>query len=229
MAINWPLVQQGSTGENVRSVQYLLNQHGSALAIDGSFGQATKAAVQAFQGAHHLSADGVVGAQTWPALIVQVSTGSSGDAVRAVQGQLGSRSSWLTVDGVFGSTTDTVVRSFQQFAGLGVDGVVGPQTWNALVSACLRADGGQAASDLVFQAWTRGDQAAARLEAIDAAVTALFARTWHASDGWSFVQCGGAAGSFGCTWQRTGEQLMLIGNDDTGAPFFYVREAIFQP
>ena len=37
---NWPLEQEGSTGENVRSVQYFLNAHGAAL-VDGIFGSLT--------------------------------------------------------------------------------------------------------------------------------------------------------------------------------------------
>jgi hypothetical protein len=36
------------------------------------------------------------------------------------------------------------------------------------------------------------------------AVAALFARTWQASDGWSFVGSEGAAGHFICTWSRPG-------------------------
>jgi hypothetical protein len=38
---NWPLEQEGSTGENVWSVQYFLNAHGAALAVDGIFGSLT--------------------------------------------------------------------------------------------------------------------------------------------------------------------------------------------
>jgi len=228
VTLNWPTEQQGSTGENVRSVQYLLNNHGSALTVDGDFGPLTGAAVRAFQTSHGLGVTGAVDAQTWPALIVQVSAGSTGDAVQAVQSQILSRSGWLTVNGTFGSDVEAAVRSFQQFAGLSVDGIVGPVTWNALVSAILRADGGQAAAELMYQAWTRNDRAAAATEATGAAVNALFARAWQASDGWSFAQSGAAAGSFICTWQRTGEQLTLEGNDGTGAPFYYVRQVTFQ-
>jgi Putative peptidoglycan binding domain len=228
MIANWPIEQQGSTGENVRSIQYLLNDHGTALTVDGDFGLKTTAAVRAFQTHHNLTVDGIVGNQTWPALIVQVSAGSTGDEIRAVQSQIHSRSGWLTIDGIFGPETDSAVRFFQQDIGLNVDGIVGPNTWNALVLNYLRAQGGQAASQLVFQAWTENIQALAREEATPQAVDELFARTWHASDGWSFAQCQVAAGSFFCTWHRTGEQLVLQGNDNTGAPFYFVNNVTFQ-
>ena len=199
------------------------------LTVDGDFGPKTTAAVRAFQAEHGLTVDGKVGNQTWPALIIEVSTGSTGEAVRAVQSQIKSRSGWLTVDGIFGPDTDSAVRSFQSFCELSVDGIVGPFTWNALVLAYLRAAGGSAAADLVYQAWTHNDRAAAAFEAIPLAVEALFARNWKASDGWTFAGCQGAAGTFACTWQRTGEKLILEGNDSTGAPFYYVNNATFQP
>src|ERR1700722_12830461 len=130
----WPLQQQGSTGETVRTVQYLLNAQGTTLVIDGIFGSLTASAVSAFQSARGLVADGVVGDQTWPALIVQLASGSSGDAVRAVQSQINSRSSgWLTVNGVFDQETAEAVRAFQEPIGLTVDGVVNWYTWHALV------------------------------------------------------------------------------------------------
>jgi peptidoglycan hydrolase-like protein with peptidoglycan-binding domain len=255
MALNWPLEQQGSTGENVRSIQYLLNARLSVaasaasegiepatetsaadaatvtrdlLAVDGIFGPKTEAAVRAFQAKHGLTADGKVGNQTWPALIIEVSTGSTGDAVRAVQSQIRSRSGWLTVDGSFGPQTDNVVRSFQSFCNLSIDGIVGPNTWNALTLAYLRASSGAAAADLVYQAWTKSNRAAAAYEAIPLAIDQLFARTWQASDGWASAGCEGAAGSFVCKWQRTGETLSLEGNDSTGAPFYYVNNVTFQ-
>jgi hypothetical protein len=32
---NWPIQQVGSTGENVRRVQYLLNAHDATISVDG--------------------------------------------------------------------------------------------------------------------------------------------------------------------------------------------------
>jgi hypothetical protein len=130
----WPIVQQGDSGARVTTVQYLLRAHGSTVAADGAFGPGTKSAVQSFQSAHGLTADGIVGAQTWSALIVTVQNGSSGDAVRAAQTELAAHGYNVAVDGAFGPATDSAVRSFQSAHGLTADGVVGPQTWQALVS-----------------------------------------------------------------------------------------------
>ena len=83
----WPLVQNGDSGERVKTVQYLLRARGYSLTVDGAFGPGTQSVVQSFQSSRGLTADGIVGAQTWEALIQTVQVGSSGDAVRAVQSQ----------------------------------------------------------------------------------------------------------------------------------------------
>lgn len=134
MAQSWPIQRRGSSGENVRTVQYLLRHHGSRLAADRQFGPRTQEAVRDFQRDHGLQVDGIVGNQTWPALTVLVGSGSRGDAVRAVQRQLNARTSSLAVDGVFGPQTALAVRGFQRANGLLIDGIVGPNTWYALVT-----------------------------------------------------------------------------------------------
>jgi hypothetical protein len=58
-----PMLRQGARGPFVMKVQAHLG-----LTQDGAFGPKTKAAVEAFQHAHHLTADGVVGPLTWRAL-----------------------------------------------------------------------------------------------------------------------------------------------------------------
>ena len=139
----WPRVSQGSKNHPVPTLQYLLRARGHTVSVDGIFGPQTEAAVRAFQTAKHLAVDGVVGRQTWSALIIGVSEGSTGDAVRGVQEEFqfrnlsGDPNLGLAVDGIFGPKTDAAVRGFQKALGIAVDGIVGPVTWRALVSGML--------------------------------------------------------------------------------------------
>jgi peptidoglycan hydrolase-like protein with peptidoglycan-binding domain len=104
--------------------------------------------VKAFQTEKGLSANGSVDQNTWTVLIIQVQKGSSGDAVRAVQEEFQFRnesddpSKGVQVDGIFGPKTDSAVRGFQHAVSLDVqsvvvDGMVGPMTWQALISGML--------------------------------------------------------------------------------------------
>lgn len=149
MALTWPVEREGQpstaalTEEPIRTIQYLLTHHGHTVAVDGIFGPKTTAAVKAFQKSRGLKADGIVGKNTWPKLIVTVKKGSKGEPVRAVQSQFQARnlsgdpSLGLQIDGIFGSKTDATVRGFQGAADLDVDGIVGPNTWNALINGTL--------------------------------------------------------------------------------------------
>jgi peptidoglycan hydrolase-like protein with peptidoglycan-binding domain len=80
---NWPTFQQGSSGLDVRTIQYLLNARGASLMVDGIFGPRTNAAVRSFQWSHGLAVDGIVGQHTWSSLLITVQRGSTGSAVRA--------------------------------------------------------------------------------------------------------------------------------------------------
>ncbi len=122
-------------GEDVRAIQYLLRHRGYAtVPVDGVFGSSTQSGVKNFQSASGLTSDGIVGPATWSKLVVTVRTGSTGDAVKAVQNLLNhKRGTSLAVDGVFGVSTDSAVRSFQSHAGIGSDGIVGATTWKNLV------------------------------------------------------------------------------------------------
>jgi peptidoglycan hydrolase-like protein with peptidoglycan-binding domain len=142
----WPVVQNGSQGHPIRTLQFLLRARGHNLTVDGMFGPATEAAVKAFQTSKGMTADGIMSAQTWSRVIIQVKKGSSGDTVRGVQEEFqfraGEPGKGLKVDGIFGPQTDGTVRGFQHALSLDipavvVDGIVGPVTWQALVSGML--------------------------------------------------------------------------------------------
>jgi peptidoglycan hydrolase-like protein with peptidoglycan-binding domain len=66
-----PTLQEGSSGEVVRSLQQILTNGAPGQwnttpgAIDGNFGPNTKASVKAFQVWGGVASDGVVGDQTW--------------------------------------------------------------------------------------------------------------------------------------------------------------------
>jgi len=64
-----PVLEDGSTGANVKKLQQALKKHGfNPGAIDGDFGPATKAAVIGFQRSEGLLADGIAGPRTQHAL-----------------------------------------------------------------------------------------------------------------------------------------------------------------
>ena len=60
-----PTVHQGASGPIVQQIQAAVG----ATPVDGKFGPRTAAKVKAFQAAHGLAADGIVGPQTWNAIL----------------------------------------------------------------------------------------------------------------------------------------------------------------
>ncbi|MGI5860481.1 MAG: peptidoglycan-binding protein [Myxococcales bacterium] len=80
-AKNMPTLRSGARGSAVKTLQTLLRNKGYSIAVDGSFGPKTLAAVKAFQRARGLAVDGVVGPKTWAALGASgVSSASSSSA-----------------------------------------------------------------------------------------------------------------------------------------------------
>ncbi|MET7637217.1 peptidoglycan-binding protein [Streptomyces sp. NPDC005438] len=69
----WPglvtTVREGDDNDAVAAAQTALNKHGYGLAVDGKFGPGTASAVTKFQNAKGISADGIVGPQTWQYLV----------------------------------------------------------------------------------------------------------------------------------------------------------------
>ena len=111
-----------------------------ALGIEqtGYYGPTTARIVRQFQARNNLRVDGIVGPQTRNAIFrngtqggtggqVNLRLGSRGVAVTEVQRALG-----VQQTGYYGQTTTRVVREFQARNNLRVDGIVGPQTRNAI-------------------------------------------------------------------------------------------------
>ncbi len=145
--------KQNSYPSDVRALQFLLRNRGFYQGkIDGKFGVLTEKAIRKFQRAKGLKADGIVGPQTWPHLLLHLKQGDRGDAVRALQTLLKAKTDVngatlypnLKIDGIFGADTASKVRAFQenfgayyQEGGLKPDGIVGAKTWGALLRAGL--------------------------------------------------------------------------------------------
>lgn len=155
-----PVLKIGSRGTFVALAQIRLKAHDHSLTVDGSFGTGTETATKAFQSSKGLTADGVVGADTWTSLLASpakapapapapaptptptpapvvratIRRGDTGALVTEAQRRLLAHGRSLTVDGSFGPAMEAATKNFQQVKGLSVDGVIGPATWAALLA-----------------------------------------------------------------------------------------------
>jgi len=145
------ILRIGARGSDVTTLQNLLLDAGfNPGTADGIFGAQTDSAVRDFQNANNLIADGIVGPQTWDALIdgdssidgdpspVTVSSatlrnGARGSDVETLQQVLlDAGFNPGPADGIFGSQTESAVRAYQNANNLDADGIVGPQTWASM-------------------------------------------------------------------------------------------------
>lgn len=140
-------IRRGARGAAVEDVQKRLLKLGYDLGragVDGVFQGATLEAIKAFQRAHGLVEDGVVGPKTWAALVD--ATFTLGDRILYLRYPYLHGADVVTlqsalnvlgfpcgeVDGIFGPCTERAVREFQFNTGLPVDGVAGDETFRAL-------------------------------------------------------------------------------------------------
>jgi peptidoglycan hydrolase-like protein with peptidoglycan-binding domain len=135
----YPNQSLGNRGVDVKALQGFLMHHGAPLRVDGVFGATTDQAVRSFQAGHGLTVNGQADERTWVALVVRVQTGSTGEAVRALQRQLNEkRLAGLVVDGVFNRSTKAALLAFQRHVGLAQTGIAGSLTWRYLIRAFER-------------------------------------------------------------------------------------------
>jgi peptidoglycan hydrolase-like protein with peptidoglycan-binding domain len=78
--------------------------------------------------------------QPWPL----VKKGDSEHPVRTLQHLLRAQKQTVTVDGQFGTKTETAVKAVQKAKKLTVDGIVGPKTWAAIVITVKQGSKGDA-------------------------------------------------------------------------------------
>ncbi|MBI4783828.1 MAG: peptidoglycan-binding protein [Oscillatoriophycideae cyanobacterium NC_groundwater_1537_Pr4_S-0.65um_50_18] len=137
----------GDSGAGVSNLQSLLNSNGYSVPITSYFGSQTEQAVINFQLDYGLVADGIAGSNTIAALeggggFLPVrpgvgstySFGDSGAGVSNIQDLLNANGYPVPITSYFGSQTEQQVISFQIDNGISADGIVGPQTYAALLS-----------------------------------------------------------------------------------------------
>jgi N-acetylmuramoyl-L-alanine amidase len=149
------LIRRGCRGEDVRDLQQRLVSLGHDLAGDdaGDFGPATERAVLAFQHHRGVHVDGIVGRETWAALVESgYALGDRllyfrrpmlrGDDVAALQRHLNALGFDAgREDGILGRATVGALTEFQRNSGLPADGICGHTTIAALARVSTLADG----------------------------------------------------------------------------------------
>lgn len=138
-------ISQGDTGAVIADIQRSLNRHGIPVAVDSDYGPATRSAVRNLQQRYGLQIDGVVGPATAAALegpIQYLREGSTGLAVTRLQERLKAHlNTNLTIDGDFGSSTASAVRTLQRRFDLAADSIAGPDVYNIAYSSVTRSTG----------------------------------------------------------------------------------------
>ncbi|GAA3765487.1 peptidoglycan-binding domain-containing protein [Salinactinospora qingdaonensis] len=139
-ARKWPVLEKGDENFQVKFAEYLLNDYGyyPHARPKGVFTEDLVKAAKKFQKAYKLPVTGKIDAETWNDMrdtYGQVGRGSRTQKVRAVQSALREGYYYnIIVDGIYGPRTESAVRNFQYKVGIGVDGIVGPITFRALVT-----------------------------------------------------------------------------------------------
>ncbi len=134
-------LQLGDEGQAVRDLHQRLLRAGHPCEKPELFDESTVGAVKAFQESRGLEVDGIVGVQTWAALVEAAhrlgdrllyhksSPMLRGDDVAELQQRLGALGFDAgRVDGIFGAETADALSGFQRNAGLPTDAIFGPDS-----------------------------------------------------------------------------------------------------
>ena len=182
----------GNTGNAVLNLQYFITYLSQfyetipAVAIDGTFGESTRSAVEAVQRTFGLPVDGVVGERTWNELYrayrgivntipaeyvegaavpyagVPLRIGAESDQVLLLQQYLNYIAQTYTEipqvnpTGYFGPRTQEAVIAFQNLAGITPTGVVSATTWSAIAELFNALYQGSALRDGQFPGFPLG-------------------------------------------------------------------------
>ncbi|BES66401.1 hypothetical protein SANA_28400 [Gottschalkiaceae bacterium SANA] len=143
-SVGFAALGQGTSGDEVASMQAKLNKLGYGLEVDGKFGPATKEVILDFQFRRGLEMDGWVGNLTNAELDEAVKEGwnlmdlasipknisygynkNGGSGVNGIQTTLNRLGYELAVDSLYGPKTRVAVKDFQERRGLIADGYAG--------------------------------------------------------------------------------------------------------
>jgi len=140
------LIRRGERSKAVQDLQARLERLGIDIAsqeLGGEFGPGTELAVRAFQQSRGLDVDGIVGDDTWRALVESSwalgdrilrlqEPNLRGDDVRDLQSRLNALGFAAGKhDGIYGWGTAAALRDFQRDLGISDDGLVGLETLKA--------------------------------------------------------------------------------------------------
>ncbi len=140
-ARRWPDTWRFVGGPNVQVAQYLLNNEGYALTVNGTFGADMVAAVQDFQSRNGIPVDpdATLTNATWEALCPELTKNSTGLPVSALQYMLHHKGyADVTITGAYDHATQQAVRDLQRLHGLSPNGKVSTSTWCAVVGGSVR-------------------------------------------------------------------------------------------
>ena len=168
---SWPgiTLRLGDVSEEVRTIQMRLNRISTnypnipkIYPVDGIYDADTERAVRAFQQQFNLGVDGIVGRNTWNALVstyqsvlasqpdqgfleevaglpdIFLVEGMKGEAVREAQELINiiargyPQVPSVAVDGIFGPATRNAISVIQSLTGLPATGAIGPLTWEEM-------------------------------------------------------------------------------------------------